>query len=512
MTAVSMRLHITPFNPDLLAAVVGPSLIDSVTNISYHTIPTFPENNYGFIELPAMAAEKVKKKVNGAILKGKKIKIEEAKPSKRRRIEDADEQIDPPKAPPSHENAALEKPHKRRRKEVDVIPGHELPSTRKVKRGWTDANPRKSNKKAGKAEKTKGDSTQQPSKYSDKDELLFRTKLPPNRQELQAPKKTKGKSKLGADGTLVHEFAKTTKQPSFLRQDVGLGIRGNLDYVEGKGWVDEKGEVVEPESQKAQRQREAKTAAGTTVKTSALKEKVRPSSPSASSSISDGNSESGSVDKEPNIEEEETSSSGSSSESELDGSESSEDSVASSVNPAQASNKEDDIVHPLEKLFKKPKTPASQDVAKPSLEVSTAFSFFGAGSDDDVEEEPIVPLTPFSSQDFRNRGIRSAAPTPDTAYPSRFNSYGSSGLPGDEDLEDDGEDDAEGPKGQDKKNDSQRQSDPNLLTTPSRQQSDFEKKFWESRGDNSRAWKQRRRTVLKEKRQRENKARRPKNW
>lgn len=51
-----------------------------------------------------------------------------------------------------------------------------------------------------------------------------------------------------------------------------------------------------------------------------------------------------------------------------------------------------------------------------------------------------------------------------------------------------------------------------VATTPSRSQSEFEKKFWENRGENNRAWKQRRRTVLKEKRQRENKVRKPRSW
>ena len=45
-----------------------------------------------------------------------------------------------------------------------------------------------------------------------------------------------------------------------------------------------------------------------------------------------------------------------------------------------------------------------------------------------------------------------------------------------------------------------------------RQQRQFEKFFCENRGDNNRAWKARRRAVLKEKRQRENRARRPKMW
>lgn len=91
------RLHITPLNPDLLPIILGPSLLKSAANISFNTIPTFPENNYGYIDLPVMDAERVKKKVNGAILKGKKIKIEEARPNKRRRTEESNEKTPPAK-------------------------------------------------------------------------------------------------------------------------------------------------------------------------------------------------------------------------------------------------------------------------------------------------------------------------------------------------------------------------------------------------------------------------------
>ena len=119
-----------------------------------------------------------------------------------------------------------------------------------------------------------------------------------------------------------------------------------------------------------------------------------------------------------------------------------------------------------------------------------------------------MPGTPFSSQDVRSRGLRSAAPTPDTAHPSRFNSYGSSGLPGDEELGSDEEDGGQ--------NDRQAGGDDKTLVRrssgPEQPQSDFVKMFWEKRGEHNSSWKARRRSVLKEKRQRENRARRPKNW
>ena len=411
MTAGSVRLHITPLNPDLLHAVVGHNLLKSAANISFHTIQTFPENNYGYLDLPTMEAEKIKKKLNGAILKGKKIKVEEARPKKRRRVEEpADE--------PAQEAAATRP--KKSKKERNVISGNELPSDRKVKRGWTDADPGKSSKKS----KDKTSSTA--SKYSEKDELLFRTKVPPNKADaIETTKKDKTRSKKTSGEHVVHEFAKSTQQPSFLRQDVGLGIKANLTYVEGKGWVDEAGEVVEPEKKRVLRQREAnQTAANAKRKEKGAQQK----SPSTSSSSSEGEDTDGSMNQcVPHVPEndDETSSSGSSTSSESGGESDANVSDKEKAYSASASDRETSGppgVHPLEALFKKPKKAASQDVAKPSLELSTSFSFFSSENPDDIDDEQNIPGTPYSSQEVRSRGLRSAAPRPDTPHPGRFNS------------------------------------------------------------------------------------------
>ena len=497
-----MRLHITPFNPDLLPVILGPTLLASAANISFCTIQTFPESNYGYLDLPTMDAEKVKKRVNGAILKGKKIKVEDARPSKRRRIEEEDGETAPTDGTPGD---SQRKRAKKEKNQPNVLPGHELPAGRKVKRGWTEANQSKQNKTK------KGEAKAPVSKYSDKDELLFRTKLPKNRSGGEHPAKERGKTEQQKDSHIVHEFARSTKQPSFLRQDVGLGIKGNLEYMEGQGWVDEAGETVEQESQRVSRQREV---AVPTSRSKLPAPKISSPSPDPSSSSGDNDDDSTSHNSQSSrteavqpttIDDDETSSSGSSSDSDLDdsdaASESESDDDEREKGPTVANE-----VHPLEALFKKPKQPTSQDIAKPSLEVSTTFSFFDPQDGDEADEEPRVPGTPFSSQDIRARGLRSAAPTPDTAYPSRFNSYGSTGLPGDE------ADEADEDLGKSLNSRKGRDSAKSSTATPSRTQSKFEKKFWENRGENNRAWKQRRRTVLKEKRQRENKARRPKNW
>ncbi|OCT50606.1 suppressor protein SRP40 [Cladophialophora carrionii] len=488
-----MRLHITPFNPDLSKVVVGPHLLDVVSSISYHSIQTFPENNYGYIELPRMEGEKLKKKLHGAILKGKKIKIEEARPKKRRRIEESEEET--ARQEPKGTTLVKATTAKKSKQEHNVVAGHELPAGRKVKRGWTEARSTRSSKK----DKPKTQSST--SKYTDKDELLFRTRLPVNKSDLGMKKKEKGRPKGQKNGDhTVHEFEKSTLQPSFLKQEVRLGIKGNLQYVEGQGWLDESGRVVETEKSGTAKLREIaeprprsqRTLARTSDQSSAI---------SSSSSDEDESHEAEEIAKPAAVDSDnETSSSGSSSASESE-----ETHETTSPRPASdfAETNEGPEVHPLEALFKKPKNPASQDVAKPSLEISTSFSFFDAENADDVGEEEVVPLTPFSSQEYRSRGLRSAAPTPDTAHPSRFNSYGSSGLPGDEDMEEDEEPRTHGRSSKVKEQPAE---------TPSRTQSEFEKKFLENRADNNRAWKLRRRTVLKEKRQRENKARRPRNW
>src|SRR5712664_3144660 len=82
VTADYTRLHITPFNPTLLNAILPPSILPNARNISYHTIETLPEKAYGYVELPKMDADKIKKKLNGSILKGIKVRIEAAKPKK----------------------------------------------------------------------------------------------------------------------------------------------------------------------------------------------------------------------------------------------------------------------------------------------------------------------------------------------------------------------------------------------------------------------------------------------
>ncbi|RMD43481.1 hypothetical protein DV735_g1631, partial [Chaetothyriales sp. CBS 134920] len=312
------RLHISPLTPDLLLAVLGPQRLEVASNIAFHSIQTAPDRPFGYVDLPSMEADKVKKKLHGAILKGKKMKVEDARPKKR---SFTDVEDDPTAEAPS--DLSQTRGREKRTADKGSLAGHELSPERKT----------------------------------------------------------------------VHEFERNTVEPTFLKTEKAKARSADLHFVDGQGWIDGEGNVVEKEPTNLLQRRKAKH-------------------------------------NEPQV-------------------------------------------HPLEAIFKKPQKPASaKDVVQPSLEVQTSFSFFAGIADDDLEDEPLEPLTPFTSQEMRVRGHRSAAPTPDTARPSRFNSYSSFARSTDEG--------------------SQSSQD---------EESPFAKAFWEQRGDNNRAWKARRRTVLKERRQ-----------
>ncbi|KAJ9649724.1 hypothetical protein H2199_000503 [Coniosporium tulheliwenetii] len=556
-TPERVRLHIAPLNPTLLKAIVPPSLLPSATNISYHTIQTFPEKSYGYVELPTMEAQKLKKKLNGSILKGSKIRIEDARPEKRKAGDPAD-------ADSAAEEQA-EKPVKRRKKqkkEEGVIPGFELPEGRKIKRGWTEP-----------AEKAKGKRKTEVSKYSKEPEMLFKTVVPPNKAEMKPEKKEKNKekekekkkSRPGKKPVTVHELSKTMKYAKFLKDSqVSKDAKMVSEYVEGKGWTDAQGNVVEPESERRSKRKRGTATDGETeapaAKTKASKRSAKPtvtelgsSEPEESAVVEDEADEKLSVNrhiktpskaqpqhvqkvKEVDIPQEpagqdddedsdvssvvsssSSDASSSSSESDLQSSSASDgeetEEAAESAIPATPTAKPDadsppKEVHPLEALFKRPKTPGSGGAPKPAP-INTSFSFFDADAADEDEDSAAAnqPMTPFTRQDLDYRGLRSAAPTPDTAgIGLKFR------VPWKDDDEEGAEDhaDEEGDGMADVEIDANstplgnKRSELNKVDDEEMPESDFAKWFWEHRGETNRAWKRRRREVLKAKRQREN--------
>ncbi|KAM3074982.1 hypothetical protein ACMFMG_007554 [Clarireedia jacksonii] len=597
------RLHITPFNPNLLSTIIPPSILPNARNISYHTIETFPEKAYGFVDLPTIDADKLKKKLNGSILKGTKIRIEKARPAvDLTPLAEPDEPAKPQKA--------RKDPSKKRKIGEETIPAVEL-TDRKVKRGWTTpaatiGKMKKEQKELKKVVK---------SRFTTAEECLFKTVLPPNvaaNTKATEAVKAKKKSKKGKDA-VVHEFAKSTKFATFLRSSgVAGGGKGKVvtEFVDGKGWVDEDGNVVEEVKPKEKSSYEApkevvkvdndaveddsssesdsdsgsdpdsdSSSGESEIETTVQKDRHRTKesatnndSESDSSTSEDSSSEEESSDEEEEevlntkaaattisqpptktIEDQDSSSdSDSDSDSEKlssshshiadaasnnspdassdasssDSSESESDSDSSSSEdeptmspptkpstappaPITTTLPSSEIsrplsssglsivipdsaiheIHPLEALYKRPKpNPTTETESNPV----SSFSFFGADADSDIDDDETVanaeeqyPLTPFTKKDIEYRAIRSAAPTPDTAFASRKFVWPT-----------DNEDSPSGVNGKGAGTEEEGGKE---------KESDFQKWFYEHRGESTRAWKKRRRAAAKEVRHRENK-------
>ncbi|RSL77556.1 hypothetical protein CEP51_008981 [Fusarium floridanum] len=528
------RLHISPLDPDLLKIVLPASVASQARNVSYHTLETFPERRYGFVELPAMEAEKIKKKLNGAVLKGNKLKIEKARPEERVEPTGELDKEEEEKKKSKKESKDSADGSRKRKRDRDVVDGVVL-TDRKVKRGWTEpADQRRKKSKKDKEKEKDGKHTEKKkrlkSKYTEQEECLLKTKVPPNAvaniSEESQPRKRKKKGK--SREVTVHEFEKTTKFPSFLKNSVPEDApKTAVEYVEGKGWVDEDGEVVET----------VKTKKKVVKATPKKSKKVTPPPPveeSDDDNTSDsGTSSSGSSSDEDEEEEEvqkpkakpqkdqDSSSEDSSSDDDDDSPQRPEHATPLSAIKADASRPMSSSstrsltikipppltpsatkVHPLEALYKRSK-PDGNTTETPAKEPQP-FSFFGGGGDDDdiEEERPVertpAPMTPFTRQDIEWRNVRSAAPTPDTAHPSRMRNFWTDEQDDDADMAD-----ALREAEQEHDEDDEKQE----AAAPAPGSSDFQAWFWDNRRDLNQSWMKRRKTAAKEKRHRENKAR-----
>ncbi|KAK3401769.1 hypothetical protein B0T20DRAFT_402556 [Sordaria brevicollis] len=603
-----VRLHVSPLDAELLPVVLNSSLLPKARNVSFHTIETFPEKRYGFVELPKEDAEKVRKKFHGAVLRGAKMKVDPAKPDKNPKplgeevaLEDQEKKKKKEKAKKAKKELfesreSRETHHSSKKRKREEITGVVLEEGRQVKRGWTSADePKKERKDKRDKKKSKDEKEKEKkkkdkkkerlrSKYTDHDECLVKTVLPPNKvaNADDVEGLTKKKKKDNKREVVVHEFAKTTKFPTFLKTATTSGSKKTpLKFdEERKCWVDEDGNVVE----EVKASRNPKTGL-LTLDAGDLPPLDNDDDDSSSSSDEDevetriiklyheSSSESEDEDDEKEQKEEKKEDSpedegkdqkdGSSSESEEEKSSDEKEEAPKDSAPeptkdesdaessSDSSEDEDDDappakkaktstppptskadtkatssptnknqlsirippppatpvitkteVHPLEALYKKPK-----DGAEEAAQPATGFSFFG-GNNDDIEEEEEevstrttlqVPLTPYTEKDFESRGLRSAAPTPDTAHPSRrFKPWEDDNEENDQEGDEDeemvdgvaagGAEDGTGGNG-------------------AEATSDFQKWFWEHRGDLNRSWKKRRKLVGKEKRYRENRAR-----
>ncbi|EMC92617.1 hypothetical protein BAUCODRAFT_133599 [Baudoinia panamericana UAMH 10762] len=424
------RLHITPFNPTLYDRFVPPTLQPLASDISFHTVQTFPDRGYGYVELPAMEADKLRKKLNGTTLKGTKVRIEEAKPEKKR------------KANAEADNAAEDVPvkeRKRKKTEDGVLPGHQLEGGRRVKRGWTEdgaAKKKKANKDDAGIESRR---------------VRFKTTVPPNALPVSdRPKKVKDKKKASAGETkaVVEEFAKTRKAAEM--PDQSNNAKRTASFEDGKGWVDEDGDVVEaaPKSSRPKRRRkdiveDADVAEPILAPENGAMQRDVQIHDDAAHETADSQADTVAPLPAARVDEDTATSNGVQRESSEQAQALDRDTLTTE---AVNATKE---VHPLEALFKR-SVPTPESVTKPKpAPIDTSFSFFDPEdvNDDDAEgtePNPIPPQTPFTQQDMEWRSIRSAAPTPDTAAIGKRFSFAMAdrddGDDGDEDDEDDEDD------------------------------------------------------------------------
>ncbi|KAF8535969.1 hypothetical protein BDD12DRAFT_853191 [Trichophaea hybrida] len=245
-TSDTVRLHITPLTADTASSIL-PADTD-LSTVSYHTLPTFPESPFGFVDLPVAAAEKLKKKLRGAIFRGVKVRVEDARAEEWK----------------SRLAAAEEGPEKKRvkrekwKKKEGVIEGFQLPDERRIARGWTEKSDKKKKEKQG--------------------ECLFKAGIPANKADLimtkektkeekalEKEEKKKQKKEEKRKMKIVKEFENTQKFPNFLKESqLDPTIRpANLvgEFVEEVGWVNGKGVVVEqPVKKKSKKDKKKKEA------------------------------------------------------------------------------------------------------------------------------------------------------------------------------------------------------------------------------------------------------------
>ncbi|KAL7787904.1 hypothetical protein V8C37DRAFT_389459 [Trichoderma ceciliae] len=554
-TSDFVRLHITPLDAELVKVVIPASVLPVARNISYHTLETFPERRYGFVELPEADAEKLRRKLNGTTLKGCKMRIEKARPETQVEPTGEEDEVPEKKGKPSKDG---KEKSKKRKRQPDVLEGVAL-LDRQIKRGWTETpttNKRKTRKDKESKEKEKEKKKRPKSKYSEGEECLLKTKLPPNTMKNLAPEeleqKKRSKKKGSSRQVVIHEFEKTTKFPGFLKASTATDRKAAAEFVEGKGWVDDEGNIVEEvkEKEKAKAPRRPKKAS----KLRQVSEEPKDDdSTSSSGDSSEDTSSEVEVEKksEGEVEEVEAKKVPLPAASKVKDDEKDDDSDTSSENETSDQEEEQSPkaaeqatpvssskangskstpgstkplaikipppetpsnmkVHPLEALYKRPKPDGENPTSAPKEE---PFSFFGAGEEEEDESSEaapasLAPMTPFTRQDYEWRNIRSAAPTPDTAHPSRMQRFWGASPEKDLDMEDDVADEQQAEEEDDDDDEGGEDEDERSAAQGKHSATgDFQKWFWENRRDLNRSWMTRRKTAAKEKRHRENKAR-----
>ncbi|KAF3929599.1 hypothetical protein ABW19_dt0209010 [Dactylella cylindrospora] len=453
----TIRLHITPLTSESAKAIVPAKYLPET---SFHVIDTFPERNYGFVTLPRSEAEQLRRKYNGTVFRGVKMSVEEARPVKKVVPSGLEEKEKRKKSPKTKV-----KPSER---EDGVLPGFELPEGRQVKRGWT-----KDLQKASKGKKVPVAKT----------ECLFKTVLPVNKASevkgLKAvdEKSRKSKGRTAKNQVIVKEFKNSSKFPEFLKMNaLPTDSSGrSTGFVEGVGWVDAEGNVLEGAPAKRRRlsiddsaaEKEEESSASTSeasdasdseegggVKlhsvgvhesesdgsdTGTTSDESESEDSDEGTSISDKSNIEGAVSADEAPELESGSSEGSSSESDTSAS-SDSDSDGESLSETVPTNTGAASGEPPAAESTKKSVSSNftnlTNIFKPKLSLNTEstsqFKFFGGGDFEEEEEEEqhsedgdttedvynSMPFTPVTPQTERRN--RSGAPTPDTAVGPRF--------------------------------------------------------------------------------------------
>jgi hypothetical protein len=313
---------------------------------------------------------------------------------------------------------------------------------------------------------------------------------------------------------VVEEFAKKKHMIISAESDV----KAAAEYVEGKGWVDENGDIIEAEPPSVKRQRakdralqqaeESRRAEEERRQAEAMDVDVEEPAESVAQDASDSEDAADDVD----------SASAPSDDDDSEDEEMADDALVTKDNEAgnETSAPAGDLttpvpeasreVHPLEALYKRAPNNAAEDGSKHSLApINTSFSFFNPEDGDEEEDELVsapthLPQTPHTKQDLEWRALRSAAPTPDTAGLGKRFRFAMDGAERDED--EDSDDDID-----DEMLDHTTGAVSGARSTAdgeAKEESEFRKWFYEHRGENNRAWKKKRKEAKKQQRQREN--------
>ncbi|KAL9056384.1 MAG: hypothetical protein Q9162_002975 [Coniocarpon cinnabarinum] len=558
------RLYISPLTPDILPVILS---VDqqrlASESVSFHHPQTSLEKSFGYLDLPHEAADKLRKKLHGSTFRGFKMRVEESKPERGASASTRKRKADVVAENAKDEAESGKRTRRGKKPDEGVAKGEELPAGRKVKRGWDEGD--KKGRSAGKdAEPEPGET-----------KMVFRTSVPPNKTENVEEEPAKGKAhkkgkKSKENGTTldVKEFEKTEKVPTLLRGNSKPGKTTKTTYDDEKGWVDENGNVVEEvkKTRKGSKSRKksdqepnddvamAESSKASNTKTRATAAKDAELQPPKDTTPQIAVDSTAVIDDNAN---------------DMDGPSAGAADEPTTDSPSILQSKSPST---LESLFKRP-APSDKSKSTNRPAPIQTFSFFGdepkesgeKDDDDDGSPDPDVPIdsdmaasvrnnlrrrrlaslqipphTPFTRRDLDARGLRSAAPTPDTAAIGKrvkapwkrsqtrsvsqdADSRSGSGPPGErssllrETIEEEAEEEEadalpgvdESTLSNDKVSDvvkiKMEQSPEGVANgSEEREQTEFEKQFYEQRGDLNRAWKSQRREAKKRTRQASN--------